>query len=198
MLDCFFLDGKRILFQIGAALFKLSEPRLREMHDQSAAIRFLKNVEVDGEALFRCAYQDFAWITDQWLESRHMQHMHFILANARPPAEETPVVTSSGLGIPLVGRDDDLPSPGKYASDSPARETHSLPSRLQRALIPVARARSIAAAILRESPTAAQWRSSASVEIAFSSAFHITNSIRTRLSSTLSSVSEPYLRTPQQ
>jgi hypothetical protein len=197
VVDCFLLDGKKVLFQIGVALFKLCEHRLLHMHDQSDAIRLLKNVEIDSAELFRCAYQDFAWITDQWFESKHMQHLHAVLAR------NDELTDLSSLDIPLVGSDsspDDtsrfsnsMSPAGRSESVSPPRDTHSLPARLQRAFLPITRARSAAAARLRNSPTAAQWRSSASVELAFSSAFHITNSLRNKISSTITSVSEPYL-----
>jgi hypothetical protein len=65
VLDCFFLEGRRIFFQVGLAIFKHYREELLTMDDSGLVIELLKNPNPNTAVLLDTAFGDYRHLTPE-------------------------------------------------------------------------------------------------------------------------------------
>ncbi|ORX57984.1 TBC-domain-containing protein [Hesseltinella vesiculosa] len=126
VLDCFFMDGPKVLFQIGLAILKINGEQLLQTHDDGAFINVLKNYfnhlqdplypdATTAKArhltkfneLLLVAYREFGNITDEKVRELRQTHQLKVVAgiesftkrSALRSIEDTGGLTKDELGI---------------------------------------------------------------------------------------------------
>ena len=101
IMDLFMLRGKAVLFQMALAMFRHYEKELMEFEDQNELVDFIRSPQVSVSDLQRLALdEDFAWITPDWIEAKHLHHLHYYLLTL--PSEEPAREESIGHAPPLM------------------------------------------------------------------------------------------------
>lgn len=74
VLDCFFCEGRKILFQIGMSILKIYRSRILSCDDPLEVIDALKNSDVDSNILFKVAFEDFENISNELIDELHKKY----------------------------------------------------------------------------------------------------------------------------
>merc|ERR1712130_280535 len=71
VLDCFFYEGRHVLFQIGLSIFRIYQSSILATDDPVEIIEILKHSNVDCEHLFQVAFDDFADLDKEEIDRLH-------------------------------------------------------------------------------------------------------------------------------
>ena len=71
VLDCFFYEGRHVLFQIGLGIFRIYQTDILATEDPVEIIEILKHSNVECERLFQVAFDDFADLDKEEIDKLH-------------------------------------------------------------------------------------------------------------------------------
>lgn len=74
ILDCFFYYGKRVIFQVGLAMFKIFRSKILECEDGIEVVAIFKNSVIDCDQLFTIAFSEFDYISNDDLNLLHFEY----------------------------------------------------------------------------------------------------------------------------
>ncbi|KAF2074039.1 hypothetical protein CYY_004653 [Polysphondylium violaceum] len=81
VVDCFFLEGTKVLFQTGLAILKINKNRILEERDSEVVVELLRNKEYDVEELIQVTFKDFDLPEEKINEFRNAQKYKEIKKN---------------------------------------------------------------------------------------------------------------------
>ena len=187
VLDCFFYEGRHVLFQIGLSIFQIYREQVLLMDDPVDVIEVLKNSDVNCEQLFHIAFSEFKDIDDHFISARFQQLRPKAVLELMEKLEKrkqtvTLQIPRSGkLRVRRVGSCDPLWSESEASSmvsdSSPltfkhVKANHSLPTSPEVLARKLNKAKKKVGKLYREADMAFSFRSSSHLPIKFSSAFH--------------------------